>query len=307
MVLDSKIQHVKDYFGITELSHWESVEPGWILRLHGVGKVTLDHIRMYLSARGITLKGDRTAEYWKEHLSDVAICHQMAEFDIARIAPFTVVIDTREQASFSFLNIAADSSASGSTAAAPIIVPTITATLRTGDYSIEHYTEPPAGVAIERKSLADLYATLTRERDRWERELVRLREFSVAEIVVEAAYAEVANPRDERMRRHRRSVCRSIDAWQQRFREIHWNFYPTRRLAEIKTFRKLERFWQDRNGKHAWARRIKPWEVRHHDSQDGDHQDDEPYQEPHQEPELVDTDPTDGMVGSPTDGGLAHA
>ena len=73
-----------------------------------------------------------------------------------RIAP-TVIIDSREQAPLAFANL-----------------PSEVGTLDTGDYSIrglEHL------VAVERKSLDDLLGIVGRDRQRFRRELQRLRGF----------------------------------------------------------------------------------------------------------------------------------
>lgn len=77
-----------------------------------------------------------------------------------------IVVDTREQAPWHF----------GET-------PTTIGTLASGDYSVAgHETK----IAIERKSLPDLVASVTRERDRFWRELGRLRDYDFAAVVVEA-------------------------------------------------------------------------------------------------------------------------
>ncbi|HVY62329.1 MAG TPA: hypothetical protein VHF22_11785, partial [Planctomycetota bacterium] len=85
--------------------------------------------------------------------------------------PFTVVIDTREQAPLSF----------GSW-------PTVVAGMKTGDYSIQGFEDQ---IAIERKSLSDLFGCIGRDRDRFERELLRLWALDYAAIVIEATLADV--------------------------------------------------------------------------------------------------------------------
>lgn len=77
----------------------------------------------------------------------------------------TIAVDTREQ-----------------TPLVGFTVPTVRATLATGDYSIvgcEHL------FAVERKSMSDLIGSLTTGRERFERELVRLADMKRAIIVVE--------------------------------------------------------------------------------------------------------------------------
>lgn len=75
-----------------------------------------------------------------------------------------LVVDTREQSPLSFPHM--DS---------------IRATLGTGDYSIDGLTHR---FAVERKSLPDLVSSLTRARDRFMRELERLRGMDFARLLV---------------------------------------------------------------------------------------------------------------------------
>ncbi|MCH8968887.1 MAG: ERCC4 domain-containing protein [Planctomycetes bacterium] len=82
-----------------------------------------------------------------------------------------IVVDTREQDSWKFGNL-----------------PTEPGTLSTGDYSIKGLTHL---IAIERKSLPDLLGCVGRERDRFKRELQRLRAFRFRCLVVEASYADL--------------------------------------------------------------------------------------------------------------------
>jgi DNA excision repair protein ERCC-4 len=83
----------------------------------------------------------------------------------------TVIIDTREQD--------------------PLPIhrwPVIRAGLTTGDYSLagaEHL------FAVERKSIADLVMSCTTERERFERELHRLRGFQFARLLIVGTLAEV--------------------------------------------------------------------------------------------------------------------
>lgn len=63
---------------------------------------------------------------------------------------------------------------------------TITATLSTGDYSVrglEHV------IAVERKSLDDLLSCVGQERDRFDREVMRLLAYPVRCLVVESTWA----------------------------------------------------------------------------------------------------------------------
>ncbi len=84
-----------------------------------------------------------------------------------------IVIDSREQRPFAFH-------------ARPATVQV--GTLEAGDYSLAGFERQ---IAVERKSLQDLVGCLGRERERFERELVRLRGYDVAVVVVEAAQIEL--------------------------------------------------------------------------------------------------------------------
>ena len=80
-----------------------------------------------------------------------------------------IIIDSREQHPFDFQG------------------PTQIGTLATGDYSIvglEHL------LAVERKSLDDLLACIGHERDRFKRELQRLRAYRFRMLVIEATAQE---------------------------------------------------------------------------------------------------------------------
>ena len=85
----------------------------------------------------------------------------------------TLVIDSREQEPWSF-----DSS----------VVAVERRALPAGDYSVAGLEDR---VAVERKSLDDLIATVIRGRKRFARELERLRTYDAACIVVEASLAEL--------------------------------------------------------------------------------------------------------------------
>jgi ERCC4-type nuclease len=182
------------------------------------------------------------------------------------ITPFTVLIDTREQAPWQFTGLATDptkpprSPAGTPKRSLPLLVRTRVATLRTGDYSVEldtATTDPaaigkPHPVAVERKSLADLWGTLGAGRDRFVAELHRLAELDRAAVIVEAGWPEITtlypgHP-GERSRLSPRSVTRSIIAWQIEFPQIQWIFAGNRRLAEQIAFRWLARWREKRSG-----------------------------------------------------------
>jgi ERCC4-type nuclease len=68
----------------------------------------------------------------------------------------------------------------------PLIV--IQGTLSTGDYSVKGLEDI---IAVERKSLADLVMCVGRERERFDREVLRLQAYPVKALVVEAHLADI--------------------------------------------------------------------------------------------------------------------
>lgn len=82
-----------------------------------------------------------------------------------------IIADTREQAPYTFNRYPVD------------VIP---GTLTAGDYSVPGFTDE---VAIERKELSDLMGCLTHDRERFMRELDRLRGYQSAALLVEAPFA----------------------------------------------------------------------------------------------------------------------
>ncbi len=124
--------------------------------------------------------------------------------------------------------------------------------LKTGDYSVKGMESPnqPHSVCIERKSLADLFLSLGKERDRFEREFARMSKFDHAELVIEADWEAVFFHPPEPSEMKPKAVYRSLVAWSQRYGVPIWAC-PGREFAERHVFITLQRFWQDRqeNGK----------------------------------------------------------
>jgi hypothetical protein len=168
------------------------------------------------------------------------------------VCPFRVVVDSREQLPYEF------SGMTGATGEA-IVVPTVVTGLHEGDYSIEGFE---SGVIVERKSLEDLYGSVTRWRDRFEAELKRLDAMIVchrgsdtpafAAVVIEAGWPEIMSPGEWRPgwinRTEPRSVEGTIVAWSIRYPRVHWWACGNRRGAECRTFSILRKFWEEATG-----------------------------------------------------------
>jgi ERCC4-type nuclease len=153
--------------------------------------------------------------------------------------PVAVIADTREQQPYTFRGLSADKRQGGGR----LVVGVRRATLPTGDYSLEGFTDQ---VAVERKSLNDLYHTLSQGRDRFERELARLNGMRTARVVVEAEWSTIVGDPPPFSKLTPKSVYRSVLAWMERFPRVHWLPVPGREFAEVTTLRVLERFLRER-------------------------------------------------------------
>lgn len=151
--------------------------------------------------------------------------------------PFVVAIDQREKVPFRFTGLRADAKHNRR----PLIVPTEFVHLATGDYSIQGHE---GNVTIERKSLADLYGTLGQHRERFEREHERLACFHRAIIVVEAGWFDAMKFPPEHSRLNPKTIFRTAISWYVRY-GVPWIMAEDRRLAEIYTFRFLEKYWKE--------------------------------------------------------------
>jgi ERCC4-type nuclease len=136
---------------------------------------------------------------------------------------FTIIVDSREQLPFDFERFGVETVRQGLTA---------------GDYQIVGIP----GVTIERKTGPDLYSCMSTGRDRFERELERLREYEFSAVVCENTEGDLLSGAYGRM--SAKSIKATLVAWMTRF-PTHWVFCPTRCWAEKTTFLILERFARD--------------------------------------------------------------
>ena len=154
------------------------------------------------------------------------------------IFPATIAIDSREQLPYAFTGHRADAR----DGYCPLIIPTQTIGLKAGDYSLIGRPE----IAIERKTLEDLYSTLTQGRKRFQHELSKLNKLAFAAVVVEATLEEIARWTPAYSQASGKAIVRSIIAFSTRFVRVHWFFAGDRQLGEALTFRLLERWWLDK-------------------------------------------------------------
>lgn len=131
-----------------------------------------------------------------------------------------IITDTREQRPLLFQHLASESG-----------------TLQSGDYSLKGLE---ADFAIERKSIADLCQSLTRGRERFERELHRLRGFDFARILI------IGNPCEvQATAENPKAVFSSLTAMETRWRvPVVWE--PSPELAARLVERWAWFFWRER-------------------------------------------------------------
>lgn len=103
------------------------------------------------------------------------------------IAPFGIVKDTQERAAGYHFRL----SEMVKGQLCPLVVPITVRKMQTGDYSIDGYEEQ---VVVERKEFSDLYKSMTSDRERFEREYLRMAAIIAdggqACVVVEATYEQ---------------------------------------------------------------------------------------------------------------------
>ena len=247
MVLDSKLQTLRDAFGIESPDDWARVTPAAILSIDGVGEQTLNHLRLMLANRGLTLAGDETPLHWQTHLDALRGASQIANSDKVIVCPFTILIDADEKIPFTFQGIRADANRQHR----PMIVCTMTKHLGNtrGDYSLKGFE---GWVHIERKSESDVQGTVLgwgERRERFEKTLEYLGEIPSSAIVVECSFAQaISTCRDtpnKSAKENQKIFYRQVLAWMDDYR-VPWVFCDDRRHAEVTCFRWLERQYRKR-------------------------------------------------------------
>jgi ERCC4-type nuclease len=125
----------------------------------------------------------------------------------------TIIVDTREQTPLVFPNL-----------------PSRQGTVTSGDYSIAGAEEL---FAIERKSVADLVACCVgANRDRFERELHRLRGYRFARLLIIGTEAEIESGR-YRSHISPKAVLHTVRAFEARYIPVVWEPTPERAAARI--------------------------------------------------------------------------
>lgn len=245
MVLDDKIEKVRKRFGIVEPNDWTKVRPDEVLSVHGCGNQTLNHLRLYLSARGLTLRDDGTPAYWQQNLSKATIGTQIAQTDEAITLPFTVLVDVQEKQPYHFEGFKADADDEYR----PMLVPTQTASLGPshGDYTVAGFE---GEVHIERKSTPDAHGTFLshgERRDRWLKTLEFLASIHTGVVVVECSLLELVRSVEARGGRSKatlqKTLYRQVLSWELEYR-VPFFFAGERRFAERLTLQIMRRHYK---------------------------------------------------------------
>ena len=140
--------------------------------------------------------------------------------------PLRIVVDSREQAPFTFSGLPVEVSVGA---------------LEAGDYSVRGFERR---VAVERKELQDLIGCLSGDRERFERELARLRGYDAAAVVVEASAMALRQGR-YLGRLDAGAAWQSVLAFSMRYR-VPFIFCADRADAEQVCFDFLRHFHHDR-------------------------------------------------------------
>jgi hypothetical protein len=173
------------------------------------------------------------------------------------LSPFTIITDTAEQQPFTFQGIYADSDRANRLLLVRSGVNLIKQALgrhphSLGDYSIEGFV---GRCHIERKSMEDCWGTILAfgkgedegRRDRFEQELANLSNIEAGLVVVECSLQTLIDNTPATGKKtakcNQKTLNRSIIAYTQDY-SVKWLFCDSRRLAELETFRWMERFYE---------------------------------------------------------------
>ncbi|MFG0261887.1 MAG: hypothetical protein ACF788_05815 [Novipirellula sp. JB048] len=250
MVFDSRFAELRDHFQIQKPEDWQSVKPEFVTALPNIGPQTLNHLRLHLANEGLTLAGDETPAFWQSHLSVMRGTSQIANNQNAVVTPFTVLIDKAEQQPFTFAGIRSDAANQHR----PLLVMTEFAHLGPshGDYTIKGLERH---VHVERKSQSDVQGTVLGwgdRREQFQKTLEFLAEIPSSAIIVECeewTAIETLVSRGKKSKQEMQKIfSRQVDAWRDDYR-VPWIFCRSRRMAEMKTFRWLSRYWRHHQAK----------------------------------------------------------
>lgn len=144
------------------------------------------------------------------------------------------LIDNREQCPWSFAGLP-------SWTGEPIAPDQVEwGTLKTADYSVKGFESK---IGLERKSVDDLFGTLSFGRDRFAREVERAKDLDFFAVIVEGSLDQLSQGHS-RLTRFTGSACvRTVLSWSIRFPWVRWFFGGNRDGARLIGLRLLERFY----------------------------------------------------------------
>ena len=159
------------------------------------------------------------------------------------VCPFTVLVDTREQAPWHFASIVIEKR--------QWLVRRKLASLKTGDYSIEGCEDR---LCIERKSGADLVGSITAGNARFRREHERMMDIvkfggtsgGFACVIIEDSMSRICDELDGDAGRRVTGdvIIGAAASWPMRY-GTPWFFAGDRRHAELLAFRVMLKFWKE--------------------------------------------------------------
>ena len=106
-------------------------------------------------------------------------------------------------------------------------------------------------MSIERKSLSDLLGSITGGRDRFERELVRMRGYACKCVIVEGSWEDIANG-VYRSKVHPNAAMGSIMAFRQRYK-VEFLMAGSVGMAERLAHDQMRAFWRSTQ---AWHQKV---------------------------------------------------
>ena len=153
------------------------------------------------------------------------------------IAPFTILVDDREGAPWTFQN---QVTKNRHKEIVPYYITVKKKRLRTGDYTVEGYEDI---FAIERKSLIDLFNSTSHGRENLEKEFQRMASMRYAIFLVEDSYTSIIHQPPAESRTTPRSVMGTHFSWVYKYPNVHWTAAPDRQHAETFALRYCEKFF----------------------------------------------------------------
>jgi len=150
---------------------------------------------------------------------------------------YSIIVDTREQKPWKFRGLKENKNKQE----AEIYIEVKRHGLTSGDYSIYGHENK---IAIERKSKADLFFCMGKDRERFERQVQRLNEtVDLPYVFVEASWESIMMGCDT-SKLLPKVVFRTRASWEQKYPKVKWYFLPTVRVAEAQAFRVFDTYWR---------------------------------------------------------------